>query len=200
MNESLTIILSELNLNFQTLIYIALFLFALILIRLKPFKLNHRNNIKQSKKILKSLREFDGEYKTARQFSYLRKIDPFVFEELLLTCFEERGIKIKRSPRYTGDGGQDGEIWLNGKKILIQAKRYKSHINSNHVSAFTGLVSAKKVRGLFIHTGKTGYAAKQALNRDKIEILSGQKLIKLIIGEPLWLFGESLNAIQRELA
>ncbi len=40
-----------------------------------------------------------------QKIAYLRKIDPFVFEELLLEGFERRGFEVIRNRRYTGDGG-----------------------------------------------------------------------------------------------
>lgn len=36
---------------------------------------------------------------------YLRKINPYVFEELLLLAFERRGMRVIRNSRYSGDGG-----------------------------------------------------------------------------------------------
>ncbi|WP_192840691.1 restriction endonuclease, partial [Enterobacter hormaechei] len=42
--------------------------------------------------------------------NYLRKIDPFVFEELLLEGFEAHGFRTIRNKRYTGDGGIDGQV------------------------------------------------------------------------------------------
>ncbi|HIG4575661.1 TPA: restriction endonuclease, partial [Klebsiella pneumoniae] len=59
-----------------------------------------------------------------QKIAYLRKIDPFVFEELLLEGFERRGFEVIRNRRYTGDGGIDGRVKIDGQTWLIQAKRY----------------------------------------------------------------------------
>ncbi|MEX6059375.1 restriction endonuclease [Enterobacter hormaechei] len=50
------------------------------------------------------------------KINYLRKIDPFVFEELLLEGFEAHGFRTIRNKRYTGDGGIDGG---NNRKISL---------------------------------------------------------------------------------
>ena len=59
-----------------------------------------------------------------------------IFEEMILTALKKRGHKIIRNKKYTGDGGLDGQITMNGVEYLIQAKRYKNHINAAHVREF----------------------------------------------------------------
>ena len=149
----------------------------------KKERKRQRKNIKTADKIIKQLSSFSGENKEARILGYLRKIDPFVFEELLLTSFEKQGYFIERNDRYTGDGGIDGRVYLNGKLFLIQAKRYKSYVNTKHLSDFLQLVNLTEQAegGYFIHTGKTGKEAYQFYKNSRIEIISGNKLINLII-------------------
>ncbi|EPO2651139.1 restriction endonuclease, partial [Klebsiella pneumoniae] len=59
------------------------------------------------------------------KIAYLRKIDPFTFEELLLEGFESHGFRTIRNKRYTGDGGIDGQVIIGKHRYLIQAKRYR---------------------------------------------------------------------------
>ncbi len=40
----------------------------------------------------------------------LRKMNPYAFEELLLTCCQNQGWQIERNFRYTKDGGIDGRV------------------------------------------------------------------------------------------
>lgn len=116
-----------------------------------------------------------------RKFAYLRKIDPFTFEEMILEALEIRGHKVKRNHRYTGDGGIDGRAWLNGELYLIQAKRYSGHITPAHVREFSHLVNNHGCQGLFVHTGKTGDASRTLTNADpNISIISGQRLLDLL--------------------
>ncbi|MCT6953383.1 restriction endonuclease, partial [Salmonella enterica subsp. enterica serovar Javiana] len=39
------------------------------------------------------------------RLSYLRKINPYVFEELLLLTLEKQGLEVIRNRSYSGDGG-----------------------------------------------------------------------------------------------
>lgn len=138
----------------------------------------HERNVSKSKRILFKIREWD----LPRMLSYLRKIDPYVFEELILTSFNEQGHRIKRNARYSGDGGLDGKVYIRGNLYLIQAKRYISFINTNHVQEFAELISTNKdaVGGFFIHTGRTPTEAKRVLKSyQNIILVSGQKLVDL---------------------
>jgi restriction system protein len=146
-------------------------------------KLRHRRRIKQAEKVLLIIQTFEGQFRDAQIFSYLRKINPNTFEELLLTSFEKKGYKVTRNRRYSGDGGFDGIInEQNGKKILIQAKRYKGLVNGGHIRNFSKLVEKKGAhKGYFIHTGRTSVENLQKAKGSNIEIISGQKLINLIL-------------------
>ncbi|WP_199192296.1 restriction endonuclease [Chlorogloea sp. CCALA 695] len=59
----------------------------------------------------------------------LRKMNPYAFEELLLTCCQNQGWKIERNFKYSNDGGLDGRVTIAGRLYLIQAKRYRGYIN-----------------------------------------------------------------------
>ncbi len=152
--------------------------FATLFRFLKPKFSKHQYNIKQSKRIIEKLNQFkyDGQ-----KINYLKNIDPFVFEELLLTAFQKKGFKIHRNKKYTGDNGVDGTIYDHqNNQILIQAKRYKNYINKQHIQDFGNLIHAKKCQGFFIHTGKTGKYSHQLAQELNIQIISGSKLINLI--------------------
>ncbi|MBB6131494.1 restriction endonuclease [Mucilaginibacter lappiensis] len=114
--------------------------------------------------------------------NYLKKIDPYVFEELLLEAFVLKGYKIKRNGSYSGDGGIDGIIYNEkGETILIQAKRYKSFINTQHLRDFDLLTCRQRVKaGYFIHTGRTPASFRYVFSAD-IQIISGSKLIDLVL-------------------
>ena len=123
------------------------------------------------------------------QFGYLRVTNPFVFEEMILSALKQQGHSITRNRRYTGDGGIDGRAKINNKRVLIQAKRYKSHINRQHVIDFVLLCKKYRCYGLFVHTGRTGKAARQAANSEYVDIVSGDRLLSLMTGKgftPRW--------------
>ncbi len=122
----------------------------------------------------------------AAAFGYLRKVDPFVFEEMILTELETRGHKIKRNKRYTGDGGADGAVIINGRHWLIQAKRYSGSVNAADVIAFDLLCRNEGARGLFVHTGRTTAGSRTTETASGyIRIISGEDLIGFFAGDSL---------------
>lgn len=135
----------------------------------------HRRNVRTAGRVLQKLRGFDHD---GAVISYLRKIDPFVFEELLLSAFANRGISVTRNRRYTGDGGIDGRIVVDGRVLFIQAKRYAGAVSTLHIRDFSAICSQSGVSGLFIHTGRTPKQAR-GLPRN-VKIVSGSKLADLI--------------------
>jgi restriction system protein len=159
---------------FKLLTFIRSFTYRLTLSK------EHRYKQEAADKVLLKLKSFKGDFREARIINYLRKIDPFVFEELLLTALEKAGHEVKRNKRYTADGGIDGVVYRHGKKIYIQAKCYSDHIRLADVNEFIDKVSRHDVQGLFIHTGRTGDGVWKTLLGSRVEIISGNKLVSLI--------------------
>jgi restriction system protein len=143
----------------------------------------HLRYRRTARRVLARLKELDGD---GQRLVYLRKISPYVLEELLLTAFEQQGHEVIRNPSYSGDGGIDGQVLIDGRTWLIQAKRYSRSISPQHVSAFIRLLESRNQPGFFIHTGRTGPASR-ALSRDcsLLRIISGQQLLDLLAGLPL---------------
>lgn len=116
-------------------------------------------------------------------FSYLRQMNPYAFEEMILHELEHRGLKIQRNKAYSGDGGIDGKFYLDGKLWLVQAKRYKEYVKKEHVWAFDAVCKENKARGVFVHTGKT---PKDLLALERqcgvVRIISGNELMQLFSG------------------
>ena len=161
---------------------VLLLLVAYAFLKRKRFN-RHKHNWKKAHHILDKLNAFTGDNLEARKIGYLRKIYPFIFEEVLLYAMKLKGLKIIRNKKYTGDGGIDGKMIDQHKtKYLIQAKRYSSYINLAHVKEFGELVRRSKwaEKGLFIHTGKTGKGVYEELKNYPVKIVSGKKLIDLI--------------------
>lgn len=72
----------------------------------------------------------------------------------------------------------------NEKLFLVQAKRYSNTIKTTHINDFALLVTQKKAAGgYFIHTGKTAITSYQNYKNSNIQIVSGQKLIDLILNK-----------------
>lgn len=170
------------------LLLITLVVLAVIITFFRPMvrKIrNHRHsrNIRRAAVILTKIRKFRGEHSRARIMAYLRKVSPYVMEELVLTAFESIGIRVRRSRRYSGDGGADGCIFWNNHSYLVQTKRYRGHIDVQHVRNFERTIGKENAAGgLFIHTGRTGRASWDCLKGSRIRILSGDHLLSLLLG------------------
>ena len=116
-----------------------------------------------------------------QQLNYLKKINPYVFEELILYALQIQGHKIIRNKSYSNDGGIDGKFYIENQLYFIQAKRYQNHINKKHVIDFENIVINNKVKGIFCHTGRTGKGSKEFIYKSNyIELYSGSKLLKLL--------------------
>ena len=143
---------------------------------------DHRRRVHRSRSLLRKLRQMDGDGRAPRCIAYLRRIDPLLFEEVVLSALEDVGAFVLRSRRYTGDGGLDGRAWLSGMGwCAIQAKRYRFHIAHEHLGAFAGLVEQSGFRaGLFVHTGRSGAAVYSHLRASRIVLISGDRLVRLL--------------------
>lgn len=100
---------------------------------------------------------------------------------MILSSLKRQGYIIVRNDGYTGDGGIDGRAYLNDQHYLIQAKRYTGSIHSKDVAEFAKICKRRKGKGLFVHTGKTGDKAKQTAKDNNIKIISGAKLLELLL-------------------
>ncbi|WP_270819993.1 restriction endonuclease [Aeromonas sp. Y311-2] len=138
----------------------------------------HRHHIKQSKA---ALQHINSQNSWPETLGYLRRIHHTTFEELILTALSEAGIQIQRNKRYTGDGGIDGVAYLpNGKKLIIQAKRYTSHVSTQHVQQFVELCRLRNSMGIFVHTGKTPKNAWTHTSPKGVAIISGPRLVAFL--------------------
>jgi restriction system protein len=139
----------------------------------------HHRQIKRSYVIIAKLKGFTNE---GSVIAFLKKIDPYIFEEVILSALKQKGCKIRRSPSYSGDGGVDGEFVLNGERYLVQSKRYQDHIKLQHIKEFISVCDKKKTKGIFCHTGRTGKQSWKGLANTNVSIISGHRLVALIKG------------------
>lgn len=145
----------------------------------------HRWRRRQARAMAEQLHGINRNQPPAATFARLRAMNPPPFEELLLESFERQGHIEVRNHRYSGDGGVDGQVIFDGERWLIQAKRYKGAIKPAHVAAFAQACRARRQKGLFIHTGRTGPASRRTRDATSVVIPSGRDLLALVTGEPL---------------
>lgn len=170
----------------------------LLLIALWKIALNRKRKpwrIAAAKKWLKKFRKNKHSYTPAQRFAFIRKVDHFTWEEILIACFEERGCKVVRT-KLTRDGGSDGYVKLNDQWVVIQAKRYKGAIAKAHVMDLAKLVETdpRVSKGLFIHTGTSSAPILEYFRSNlSLDIISGvDKVLSLLDGESMTLFSAKL--------
>ncbi|HFF8947694.1 restriction endonuclease [Serratia marcescens] len=153
----------------------------------------HRRYRATAARVLQRLPQLGG---NGQRLAYLRKINPYVFEELLLLAFERQGYAVIRNTSYSGDGGLDGQVIIEGKTFLIQAKRYGRAITPSHIKSFGALLRHHHCDGFFIHTGRTGQLSHALLqNHPHVHLVSGQKLLALLAGNTEWMFFLTVNSV-----
>lgn len=143
---------------------------------------NHNYKIRSAERVYDKLQSFTGQYRSQQIITYLRKINAYAFEELVLTALQRKGYSIKRSKSYSGDGGCDGHCYLNGKHYILQMKRYKNTVSAKHLSEFNLLIKKSGAEGgFFVHTGKTSAVQFSNFKSSSLQIISGERLINLIV-------------------
>lgn len=148
---------------------------------------NHQRNVRKSRRILRAVRCFREPGLAARCLSYLRQVDPLVFEEVVMSALEDAGLLVLRNRSYTADGGIDGVVW-NPRSgwLAVQVKRYRAHICHGHLRDFDdAILRAKFDGGVFVHTGRSGAGGYAFLRDSGIILLSGERLITLVLRREL---------------
>ncbi len=96
----------------------------------------------------------------SRRIQYLRQMDPFVFEEMVLDTFQRHGWTVVRNRRYTGDGGIDGRVYNGGDWYGVQCKRIRGDVLLHVLLKFERDLKRNGLRkGFFVHTGRLAATA-----------------------------------------
>ncbi len=146
----------------------------------------HRYHVRKSKQVLKKIQEIHEQFPNqyGRIMNYLKKVNPYLFEELILTAVENQNLRVTRNKSYSGDGGVDGIFHTSQGKVYIQCKRYQDYIQLQDVKSLLLKSREKKCyKAIFVHTGKTRDSSKELFkqNKDKIVLISGNQLIDFLL-------------------
>lgn len=159
--------------------FAAFIIFTYLMFPKRRYSHKKRKYIADAEYKLKKLKEIEG---FSAQISFIRKaVNPYVFEEMILTALDRKGYKIKRGTRYSHDGGLDGKVVINGHLHFIQAKKYAGYVNPTHISEFIDLCENHGAKGLFVHSGKTGQLSKSILSNTRVKLISGEVLLSLMV-------------------
>lgn len=126
----------------------------------------------------------EGEVWRKELLNKLQRMNPYKFEELIVSLMRKIGIKMEQTPK-SGDSGIDGIGYLRTPelltyKVVLQTKRFnKGQVTGPDISNFAGSISGHNAdRGIFV---TTSIYTKDAVERSR----QGANLITLINGEEL---------------
>lgn len=104
-----------------------------------------------------------------------------------MSALEDAGLLVLRNRSYSGDGGVDGLVWSpRFGWLAVQVKRYRAHICRGHLREFDDAIHrARFDGGVFIHTGRSSAGAYEFLRDSGIILLSGDRLLKLLLNREL---------------
>jgi hypothetical protein len=110
----------------------------------------------------------------------LYDMDPVIFEKFVAHLFRQRGYQVKRRGGR-GDHGVDLEVrQANGKKAVVQCKRYSSNVGPDVVRELFGVLIHERAAHAFLVTSADISASARQWASDKpMTLIDGEALLKL---------------------
>jgi restriction endonuclease Mrr len=99
--------------------------------------------------------------------------------------FERLGYKVKQTP-YVNDHGRDAILTKDGKKFLMECKRYGKDTTSGRPDLqkfHSAIVTDGGVSGFFVTTGAFTKDAIEFAATVPIELIDGAKLVRYMFEE-----------------
>ena len=119
------------------------------------------------------------------RIDFLLKETPQEFENTVAAMFNKLGYSVRQTP-YSNDGGKDAVATKDGKKVLIECKRYDKNnlVGRPDLQKFYAAVMEERAdMGIFVTT--SGFARTSVeykyVRSNLIELIDGQKLGYLMI-------------------
>jgi restriction system protein len=114
---------------------------------------------------------------------FLYSLHPNEFEDVIAALYKQLGYSVKQTP-YSNDKGKDIILKRDGKKYLVECKRYDfaNTIGREHLQKFfAAIVEEKAEKGFFVTTSDYKSTAIQyAKDIGKIELVNGSKLVLMM--------------------
>ncbi len=119
----------------------------------------------------------------ARSVSALEGITWSEFEKLVGEAFRLQGFKVTETGGTGPDGGVDLELTRGGEQFLVQCKQWRSYkVGVDIVRQLYGVMASRGASGGFVVTsGLFTHDAQDFANGLNVELIDGEKLIKMIL-------------------
>jgi hypothetical protein len=113
----------------------------------------------------------------------LYQMDPVTFEKFVAHLFRQRGYQVKRRGGR-GDHGVDLEVrQANGKKAVVQCKRYTNTVGPDVVRELFGtLIHERAAHAFLVTSADISASARQWAGGKPITLIDGPALLKLAGG------------------
>lgn len=117
----------------------------------------------------------------SRSELYLQ-MNPQRFEDAVAALFRQLGYEVKQTP-YSNDRGKDAIAWKDGKKYLIECKRYAADrpIGRRDLQIFVAAMKEENAEaGFYINTGRFAKPAIEYAAQNQIELYDAEKFPLLV--------------------
>ncbi|AIF42987.1 restriction endonuclease [Virgibacillus halodenitrificans] len=121
------------------------------------------------------------EFERRGSLNQLRQMSPIAFEYYVCEMFKQLNYDAHVT-KATGDCGKDILIYKKDFHGIVECKRYvKSKVTRPHIQKFhSAIIDCKADKGYFITTGEFTCTAVSYVLDKPIELIDGQRLVKLI--------------------
>jgi ssDNA-binding Zn-finger/Zn-ribbon topoisomerase 1 len=116
-----------------------------------------------------------------RAESYLL-MTPQRFEDSIAVLFRQLGYEVKQTP-YSNDRGKDAIAWKDGKKYLIECKRYAADglIGRRDLQSFVAAMKEENAEaGFYINTGRFAKTAVEYAAQNQIDLYDADRFPVLV--------------------
>ena len=117
--------------------------------------------------------------KKLQRLGGLTSLTPQKFEDTIAELFRDLGYSVQQTP-YSNDFGRDAIATKDGKKYLIECKRYEQSrsVGRPELQKFhSAIIDDKADTGLFVTTGKFTDTAYRFAEDKNMELINGEALI-----------------------
>jgi ssDNA-binding Zn-finger/Zn-ribbon topoisomerase 1 len=110
------------------------------------------------------------------------EMEPKQFENAIAALFRNLGFEVKQTP-FSNDRGKDAVAWKDGKKYLIECKRYdaQSTIGRRELQIFVAAMKEENAeRGFYVNTGRFANTAHKYAAQENIELYDKANFPELV--------------------
>ncbi|MCB8818142.1 restriction endonuclease [Desulfosporosinus shakirovi] len=117
-----------------------------------------------------------------QQEESIRALSPQEFEDVVSEMYRKLDYIVEQTP-FVNDHGKDAIMYRNGKKVLLECKRYGSNNSIGRPQfqkLFAAMVEENAEKGIFVNTGIFTKTAYEYGKENNIELVDMNELLSLM--------------------